>query len=230
MRKSNKREINMRVNSINNNQKQQNFGFKVKSVHLKSADGTKVLRPNEYGEKLILLYEKDLFASDALIEARKMVQEGVQDLKHHIANKRIGRFLFRGTSEKPRIDDDFYRHMQFAVQKDGENYTLISYVRQMLDPETRKELKLEDWGVDPKEPKKPYEGRIIGRRTVHFNEPDYLTTTKIVEIEPENTEELAELKQMHAQMAENIAPFNEHYKNVTRRELPEEYMIDGRVL
>lgn len=221
----------MRVNSVNNNQNQQNFGFKVKSVHLKNADGTRMLRPNENGEKFLFVAGKrDLYVTDVLSMVTKWVRDGIQELQEDIKNRQLGNYLFRGTTERPRIDHDFYRHFQFGVHKNGENYTLVSYQRHMLDPETRKGLKVEDWGVDPKEPKKPYEGRIIGSRIVHFDEPEFLTTTKIVEIEPENTEELAELKAMHTQMAENIAPFKEHYKKITGRELPEDYMIDDRVL
>lgn len=202
----------MRVSAINNNQNQQNFGFKVKSVHLKSANRPDPLKLSEEGKKLLFPADKiDLFVTDTLTIVRDFIQTGIQNLKHNTTNNLVGRFLFKGTPEKPILEDLRPPSKQFAIQKDGENYTLIAYIKHVLDSGARKGLNIEEWGVDSKESKN-------------------LTVTKIVEIEPENTKDLEDLRKMHAQMAENITPFKDHYKKVTGKELPENYMIDSKAL
>lgn len=199
----------MRINAVNNNQNQQNFGFKIKSVHLKSADGTKVLPVvDKNGEKLLFAYgSTDLFVTEALTNARKMVTDALYDLQGKI----VDNFFFRGTPKQLRVEDVFNRSMQFAVKKDGDDYTLVSYTKHILDSEDKQTLKIEDWGTDPEE-------------------SELLTTTKIVEIEPENQQELAELQQMHTKMADSIAPFRARYEYVFDMEFDESWRIDDRVL
>lgn len=199
----------MRVNPVNNNQHQQNFGFKVKSVHIKSADGTKVLPINdEAAKKLLFFYgDTDGFIAKTLDQAKKIVLNALERLKHG----NVKEFFFRGTPEQPRVEDVLFRHVQFAVKKDGEDYTLVTYKRKMLDSEDRKTLKIEAWGVNPEE-------------------SEFLTTTEIVEIESENQQELAELQQMHKQLADSLSPFRKRFKYVFEKDFDENLQIDGRVV
>lgn len=205
----------MRVNLVNNNQNLQNFGFKMKSIYLQSPDGTKILPvTDKEAQKLLFKFGNiDLFVKDALIGARILLYGAIKTLKMDIKSRKLGCFSFIKIHQKLKIETEGFHYNDFAIEKNGEKYTLTAYRKDMLNAKKRHELKIEDWANDSKE-----------------KSSEFLTTTKIVEIEPENEEELAELKQMHAQMAENIAPFKEHYKAVTGRELPEDYMIDGRAL
>ncbi len=198
----------MRINAVNN-QTQQNFGFKVKSVQVKSADGTKMLTVvDEKAKKLIFFYgDTDRFIANTLDSAREIVSLALNKLKQGIVKE----FFFRGTPEQPRVEDVFFRHVQFAVKKEGEDYTLVTYKRKMLDSQDRKALEAEHWGVDPED-------------------PEFLTTTEIVEIAPDNTHEIAELQQMHSDMANSLTPFRERFKSVFGRDFDESLNLDYRVV